>query len=71
MESGPERKAYSSYGFLRTEPYQPNIVPGHRQAKPTINEFDGEPYVKVIDYFMLKVNFPNYYFQTSSIADFM
>jgi len=50
LENGPERKAYSSYGFLRTELYQPNLVPGYRQAKPIIDEFDDQPYVKVIDY---------------------
>jgi hypothetical protein len=55
-DKGPKRQANSSYGFLRIEPYQPQICIGHRQAEPFNNELDGEEYVKVIDYFILIVS---------------
>jgi hypothetical protein len=57
LEQGPERTAISSYGFLRIEPYQPSVEgrEGHLEATPTTDPFDGLPYVKVIDYFMLRV----------------
>ena len=52
---GPTREAYSSYGFLRVEPFQPKLKPGHRGAKPFKDELDGELYIRAIDYFMTKV----------------
>lgn len=55
-DQGPQRFAFSSYGFLRTEPYQPHLIPGHREAEPVRDDFDGEMYVRAIDYFMLKVS---------------
>jgi hypothetical protein len=56
LNDGPKREAYSSYGFLRNEPYDPEGVPGHRDAKPFVDPFDGEQYVKVIHYFMQHVS---------------
>ncbi|KAF8849939.1 hypothetical protein BDZ45DRAFT_752274 [Acephala macrosclerotiorum] len=54
LEQGPQRIARSSYGFLRLEPYQPKVEPGHEEAELIIDQFLGKLYVKVIDYFMLK-----------------
>ncbi|PVH73664.1 hypothetical protein DL98DRAFT_430923 [Cadophora sp. DSE1049] len=53
-QQGPSRQAYSSFGFLRIEPYLPDNFEGHRSAKPVRDEIDGEDYVTVIDYFMVK-----------------
>ena len=55
-EKGPKRQAFSSYGFLRIEPYQPKICDGHKEAKSFTDELDGQDYVKVIEYFMVKVS---------------
>jgi hypothetical protein len=54
-DKGPTRMAYSSYGFLRVEPYQSKISEGHRESQPTRDEIDGEDCLAVIDYFMVKV----------------
>ncbi|KAH6723782.1 hypothetical protein BKA61DRAFT_626706 [Leptodontidium sp. MPI-SDFR-AT-0119] len=53
-QQGPTRKAYSSFGFLRIEPFSPDKIEGHRLTKPLRDEVDGEEYVTVIDYFMVK-----------------
>ncbi|TGO22612.1 hypothetical protein BPAE_0161g00170 [Botrytis paeoniae] len=53
-KDGPERISQSSYGFLRNEPWEPQIYPGHERAKPDESELDGEKYVATIDYFMIK-----------------
>lgn len=55
-QQGPTRKAYSSFGFLRIEPFSPDKIEGHRLTKPLRDEVDGEEYVTVIDYFMVKVS---------------
>ncbi|KAI9650554.1 hypothetical protein NHQ30_000571 [Ciborinia camelliae] len=55
-KNGPERISQSSYGFLRHEPWQPEIYPGHERAKPEESELEGEKYVATIDYFMIKGN---------------
>jgi hypothetical protein len=52
---GPKRTSFSSYGFLRVEPYQPKICEAHREAIPTRDEVDDEDYVTAIEYFMVKV----------------
>ncbi|KAL2068408.1 hypothetical protein VTL71DRAFT_16506 [Oculimacula yallundae] len=56
LEQGPRRLAFSSYGFLRIEPYQPLIkgLAGHKEAPVKIDPFDDQPYVTVIDYFLQK-----------------
>ncbi|KAH7305661.1 hypothetical protein BKA65DRAFT_520707 [Rhexocercosporidium sp. MPI-PUGE-AT-0058] len=53
-QQGPTRQVYSSFGFLRNEPYLPDDFEGHRLAKPFRDEIDGEEYVTAIDYFMVK-----------------
>ncbi|KAH8748526.1 hypothetical protein BGZ57DRAFT_835412 [Hyaloscypha finlandica] len=52
LDGGPEREAYSSYGFLRNELYDPEQFMGHRNAETFIDPCDGEQYVKVIHYFI-------------------
>ena len=54
---GPSRRAQSSYGFLRREPYQHLVCKTHSRADPEIDPVDGELYVGVIDYFMVKASF--------------
>lgn len=56
IRNGPIREAHSSYGFLRIQPYQPQIIKSHKDAAPMIDQLDGEAYVTVIHYFMLKVS---------------
>lgn len=58
-QQGPTREAYSSFGFLRVEPYAPKHFVGHRRAEPLVDEVDGEKYVTVIDYFIQKVKHHN------------
>ncbi|KAF7891902.1 hypothetical protein EAF00_008204 [Botryotinia globosa] len=53
-KNGPERISQSSYGFLRHEPWQPRLYPGHERVRPDESELDGEKYVATIDYFMVK-----------------
>ncbi|KAJ5054792.1 uncharacterized protein L3040_001056 [Drepanopeziza brunnea f. sp. 'multigermtubi'] len=53
-QQGPTREANSSFGFLRIEPYNPKYLVGHRRAKAERDEVDGEDYVTVIDYFIVK-----------------
>jgi len=62
-EDGPDRISQSSYGFLRTEPYEKDLetgiplIPAHIGVKPHYDPVDGEPYVKnAIDWFMQKVS---------------
>ncbi|CZR65046.1 uncharacterized protein PAC_14946 [Phialocephala subalpina] len=54
LEKGPRRRAFSNFGFLRGEHYQPEIEEGHQEATPHVNSLDGQRYVDVIHYFMLK-----------------
>ncbi|KAG4430982.1 hypothetical protein IFR05_013534 [Cadophora sp. M221] len=60
LEHGPKRKAVSSFGFPRTEPYQPEAATGHREADIKIDSFDGCSYASVIDYFLHKKSYPPY-----------
>lgn len=58
LKDGPERRAVSSYGFLRTEPYEaevPGQEKGHKEAEVWVDPFDEQEYVTVINYFMHKV----------------
>ena len=54
---GPSRRAQSSYGFLRREPYQHLVCNAHSRATPKRDTLDGEQYVDVINYFMIKASF--------------
>jgi hypothetical protein len=56
LNGGPEREAYSSYGFLRNELYNPTKFIGHRNAETFLDPCDGELYVKVIHYFIHHVS---------------
>lgn len=53
VENGPERMPHVNYGFLRIQPFDPEFE-GHATAEPEMDELDGELYVAVIEYFMLK-----------------
>ncbi|PVH73654.1 hypothetical protein DL98DRAFT_371077, partial [Cadophora sp. DSE1049] len=48
---GPERVAKSSYGFLRREPHDQRE---HGRVLPIVDQVDGDKYVSVINYFMVK-----------------
>ncbi len=55
-EDGPSRVALSSYGFLRTEPHEPDVFPAHNEVRPTIDKLDGKRYVvHTIDWLVKKV----------------
>jgi len=56
IEQGPDRIIQSSYGFLRTEPYEPNVYSAHKEDKPWYDDVDGEYYLHTVVYFMTKVN---------------
>lgn len=52
---GPERIVRSSYGILRTEPYEPLILPAHSKAYPWTDPIDGNKYIKnAIDWIINK-----------------
>ena len=42
---GPSRITQCSYGFILSEPFQPEVFEAHSQTKCRINEVDGERYV--------------------------
>ncbi|KAH7377574.1 hypothetical protein BKA64DRAFT_736873 [Cadophora sp. MPI-SDFR-AT-0126] len=48
---GPERVAKSSYGFLRREPHDQRR---HGRVLPVVDKIDGDKYVSVVNYFMIK-----------------
>jgi hypothetical protein len=55
-ELGPVRKSSCSYGFLRSEPYEPKEWPAHQVTKPRTDPVDGEKYVhNTIDWLFQKV----------------
>ena len=55
-DNGPQRTIQCSYGFLRTETYEPNEIPAHAEAKPRIDKADGERIIDgTIDWFIQKV----------------
>lgn len=56
MDKGPDRIIQSSYGFLRTEPYEPRALPAHRETEPELDDVDGNYYVQTVLYFMLKAS---------------
>jgi len=56
LDEGPKRVLQSSYGFLRTEPYEPEEYPEHSNATPFTSEMDGDLYVQTINYFIKKVS---------------
>jgi hypothetical protein len=56
-EDGPDRIIQSSYGFLRTEPWEPDVFEAHKEAHPRYDKTDGERYVKnTIDWLIKKVS---------------
>jgi hypothetical protein len=44
-EQGPLRNTSCSYGFLRTEPYEPEEFAAHKNARCIIDKTDGEKYI--------------------------
>jgi hypothetical protein len=44
-EDGPDRITSCSYGFLRTEPWEPDVYPEHEKVRCHIDKADGEKYV--------------------------
>jgi hypothetical protein len=55
-DSGPRRITDCSYGFLRTEPWEPDQIPAHSKVKCHIDKADGEKYVdNTIDWLIVKV----------------
>lgn len=56
-KNGPTRHAECSFGFLRWEPQQPEIYQSHSQNRnmAVFDPDDGETYIQVINYFMIKV----------------
>ncbi|CAG8958614.1 hypothetical protein HYFRA_00009931 [Hymenoscyphus fraxineus] len=51
---GPARRSHSSYGFLRFEPYSPELIPAHKEQIPEVHPLDGHKFVTTIDYFIYK-----------------
>jgi hypothetical protein len=45
MTLGPSRITQCSYGFLQSEPYDPDSIEAHQSTKCRINRTDGEKYV--------------------------
>jgi hypothetical protein len=55
-EEGPARITQSSYGFLRTEPHEPEVFQAHKEVRPTIDKLDGKRYIRnTIDWLVKKV----------------
>ena len=47
----------SSYGFLRTEPHEPDNFQAHKEVRPTTDKLDGGKYVRhTIDWLVKKVS---------------
>lgn len=63
---GPERISKSSYGFLRTEPHEPEICHAHTEQRPTTDKLDGKKYIRNTIDWLVKVasncGFPAFYF---------
>lgn len=56
-EDGPARIIQSSYGFLRTEPLEPNVWDAHKDVHGWFDRLDGNMYVKdTIDWLVQKVS---------------
>lgn len=54
-EQGPTRIIGSSYGFLRTEPHEPECIDAHKYSNPKrVDPIDGERYVKNTIFWVLK-----------------
>lgn len=54
VRNGPSRHTESSYGFLRSEPFEPTSRSEHVGARPFTNPEDGELYIQTIVWFMVK-----------------
>lgn len=58
---GPERRVRSSFGILRTEPYEPTEWEAHAKVWPWTDPVDGKKYVKnTIDWVVNKVRAGSY-----------
>jgi hypothetical protein len=56
-EDGPARIVQSSYGFLRTEPHEPEVWNAHQNIRAWYDKVDGQMYVKdTIDWLITKVS---------------
>ena len=56
-EDGPARIVQSSYGFLRTEPHEPEEWEAHKNVRAWYDKVDGQMYVKnTIDWLIKKVS---------------
>lgn len=56
-DHSPQRISQCSYGFLRTEPYEPDVVAAHKKVRCKIDQTDGERYVDgTIDWLIQKVS---------------
>ncbi|ORY16547.1 Hsp70 family protein-like protein [Clohesyomyces aquaticus] len=53
-EHGPARKSQCSYGFLRTEPYEPENYPAHAKTRCKIEPTDGMKYVDNAIHWLIK-----------------
>lgn len=54
-EDGPGRIIKSSYGFLRTETYNPDALVAHSGVHPTLDKLDGYKYVRNTIEWLVKV----------------
>lgn len=56
---GPRRITSCSYGFLICEPYDPELIPAHRGARPKICDVDGIEWIDdTIAWLIVKVRKP-------------
>ena len=56
-EEGPDRTIQSSYGFRRSDPYDPDEFPEHRSVRPTEDKNDGYLYVtNTVEWLIQKVS---------------
>jgi hypothetical protein len=58
-KDGPNRITLCSYGFLRTEPHEPDVWEAHKNVRPTMDKLDGNMYVRnTIDWLVKRVSCP-------------
>jgi hypothetical protein len=52
-----------SYGFLQTEPFEPQIIAAHKGVRPKRDKVDGEKYIdSTINWLIQKVSIPIFSF---------
>lgn len=54
---GPARDTLSSWGFQRSHPFTEELENEFGDGSTYIDEFNGEKYICLIEYFVLKVSF--------------